>query len=321
MIDFKTHDEQIEILRNRGMIIPDDSSVKEFLLLNNYYNVINGFKDIFIQQGKTPEMFISGVSFNELFALYTFDKKLRQLLSQLLIVIERSFASIIAYEFSNSFRNHDDSYLDVNNYNLNIFNTDKATGQKYILANELIFGDKGIKKSLEKLINENNPMICHYKTKYNRIPLWVFINTISFGTLSIMYKCFQSRERGNIAKSFSQISCCNSYPNDIQKGISVLVLLRNKCAHDQRVYDFNPHPTTIGNNDFLNIYLQPNQNKNTLFGAISCMSLFLKKTDFDYFVEILRKQITSLFSSIHSIPTQIILDKMGVPQSFLINND
>ena len=109
MIDFKTHDEQIEILRNRGMIIPDDSSVKEFLLLNNYYNVINGFKDIFIQQGKTPEMFISGVSFNELFALYTFDKKLRQLLSQLLIVIERSFASIIAYEFSNSFRNHDDS--------------------------------------------------------------------------------------------------------------------------------------------------------------------------------------------------------------------
>lgn len=81
MIDFKTHDEQIEILRNRGMIIPDDSSVKEFLLLNNYYNVINGFKDIFIQQGKTPEMFISGVSFNELFALYTFDKKLRQLTS------------------------------------------------------------------------------------------------------------------------------------------------------------------------------------------------------------------------------------------------
>ena len=317
MIDFKTYDEQIEILRNRGMIISDEDSVRELLQLNNYYNLINGFKDIFIRQGVTPESFIQGVSFNEIFALYSFDKKLRQLLSQLLIVIERSFASIIAYEFSKSFPNHDDSYLDVNNYNLTITSVDKLTGNSFILANELIFGAKGLQKTLDKLITENNPMICHYKAKYNRIPLWVFINTLSFGTLSIMYKCFRDRERGNIAKSFSKISGNNSFPNDIQKGISTLVLLRNKCAHDQRIYDFNPHPTTIGQNKFLNTYLQSADNRNSLFGAISYMSFFLKESDFDNFIDVLRNNILTLFSKVHSIPTQIILDKMGVPSSFL----
>ena len=36
---FQTLDEQIAILRSRGLVIEDEDATKEFLLLNNYYRV------------------------------------------------------------------------------------------------------------------------------------------------------------------------------------------------------------------------------------------------------------------------------------------
>ena len=43
--DFKTIDEQIEILRSRGLTIEDEAEAKDFLLRNNYYRV-SGFCEV-----------------------------------------------------------------------------------------------------------------------------------------------------------------------------------------------------------------------------------------------------------------------------------
>lgn len=37
--EFKTVDEQLEILRSRGLKIVNDEKAKEFLLNNNYYSI------------------------------------------------------------------------------------------------------------------------------------------------------------------------------------------------------------------------------------------------------------------------------------------
>lgn len=37
--EFKTIDEQLEILRSRGLSIKDDGKAKDFLLHNNYYRI------------------------------------------------------------------------------------------------------------------------------------------------------------------------------------------------------------------------------------------------------------------------------------------
>lgn len=37
--DFKTIEEQLEILRSRGLTISDESQAKDFLLRNNYYRI------------------------------------------------------------------------------------------------------------------------------------------------------------------------------------------------------------------------------------------------------------------------------------------
>ena len=44
--DFKTIEEQIEILKTRGILINDERA-KEILTENTYYYLINGYKDLF----------------------------------------------------------------------------------------------------------------------------------------------------------------------------------------------------------------------------------------------------------------------------------
>ena len=40
MKEFKTIDEQIEILKDRGLIFKDTNMARRYLLTNNYYNII-----------------------------------------------------------------------------------------------------------------------------------------------------------------------------------------------------------------------------------------------------------------------------------------
>lgn len=309
MIIYKTYDEQVEILKSRGMIISDINFAKEILKQNNYYNLVNGFKDLFIQQDTVTEQYIHGVTFEELYSLYQFDKSLRLALSRMLIVAERTTASIIAHEFSKNYPNHDNDYLDPNNYD--------TTGKKAISVSKLITGERGLTETLKHADNKKNSMICHYIKKYNRVPLWVFINLLSFGTLSKMYSLFKSRERDAIAKSISQISGLKLFPDNIQNALYVLVLLRNNCAHDQKIFDFSSHPTLIKPNDFYKQYFPLSKGSHTLFGAISCMSFFLRQKEFNSYIKDLREKIKTLFTKIHSIPTIEILNKMGITQSFL----
>lgn len=43
MKEFKTIDEQIQILLDRNLIINDVDKAKAYLLSQNYYNIINGY--------------------------------------------------------------------------------------------------------------------------------------------------------------------------------------------------------------------------------------------------------------------------------------
>ena len=220
----------------------------------------------------------------------------------------------MSHEFSRTHTNHDLDYLNIANYNTKTYFNRKIKAT-VVSSAELIVE---LSKELNRNIDYSDKMICHYKNRYGRVPLWVFVNKLSFGTLSKMYQSFKDSDRDNIAKSIGELSHIQLFADDVQNGIAVLVLLRNKCAHDQRIYDFNSSPTLVKPNSFLKKYLSNPNRISSFFGAISCLSLFLSPNSFNYFLKKLKKDIFALFSQIHSIPTQIILNKMGIPQTFLL---
>lgn len=70
MKPFKTHNQQLKILRDRGLEVPSEK--KRDLENENYYNIINGYKDLFLcidSRGlpEVPEKFIEGTHFDEVF--------------------------------------------------------------------------------------------------------------------------------------------------------------------------------------------------------------------------------------------------------------
>ena len=56
--EFKTFNQQLTILRSRGMIVPTDGRPKRFLEQENYYNVINGYKDLFLCKDNQGQVII-----------------------------------------------------------------------------------------------------------------------------------------------------------------------------------------------------------------------------------------------------------------------
>lgn len=50
MKEYKTFNQKLVILRKRGLIEPKDGCPKRFLEQENYYNVINGYKDFFCKK-------------------------------------------------------------------------------------------------------------------------------------------------------------------------------------------------------------------------------------------------------------------------------
>lgn len=82
---YKSYRQQLNILRSRGLKIgkgAQGSRAMRILERENYYNVINGYKELFLSSKSTlssNETFKSGTTFNEIYALYSFDRELRNI--------------------------------------------------------------------------------------------------------------------------------------------------------------------------------------------------------------------------------------------------
>jgi len=79
MKTFKTHAEQLELLKRKHLCIRDENFALQILQRENYFNLINGYRHLFLDNAET-KTFNSSATFEEVYHLYLFDRKLRNLL-------------------------------------------------------------------------------------------------------------------------------------------------------------------------------------------------------------------------------------------------
>ena len=99
---FKTLDEQIEILRSKGLVINDENKAKEILLRENYF-FLTGYRFLFMRSLE-DRRFIEGTTFEELYAMFLFDRQLRNVLFKNILVVENNLKSIMSHIVS---KNHE----------------------------------------------------------------------------------------------------------------------------------------------------------------------------------------------------------------------
>ena len=162
---YKSYRQLLNILRSRGMNIgkgSQGSRVMRILQSENYYNVINGYKELFLASPATPtsdEVYKPGTTFDEVYSLYTFDRELRNIYLKYLLKLENTFKTVIAHEFSKKYGH--DNYLKIDNF-------DTSNEQKIASAIKLI-GD--IQQETARQMNKHHQIVTHYMTEHGYIPL------------------------------------------------------------------------------------------------------------------------------------------------------
>ena len=112
--NFKTIDEQVQILKDKGLIIEDELDTKDILLRENYFFIM-GYRHVFMVS-KKENKFIPGTTFNELFALFTFDRNFRTIIFKNVLVIENQLKSVISYQLSRKYGYREKDYLNPKNF-------------------------------------------------------------------------------------------------------------------------------------------------------------------------------------------------------------
>lgn len=214
-----TIDQQIELLKSRGLTITDEEKTREILKDIGYYRL--GFY-LFPLEKTYPNLnnrtheYIDGASFEDAVSLYYFDFDFRLLLMRYLNRIEIAFRTALIYNLSNRYSSNSIWFASpavVNRAYISFFETD-------------IYPDF-----------RRNPIIRrhHLKNPNDRFaPAWKTLEFMTFGAVLKLYENLKDIEdKKTIAFEFGirQVVTFENYMHTIRQ-------VRNACAHGQYLYDF-----------------------------------------------------------------------------------
>lgn len=304
---YKSYRQQLNILRSRGMDITKGSRASRAIRVlerENYYNVINGYKDLFLASKATPtaeETYIQGTTFDEVYALYNFDREVRNTYFKYLLKIENTFKTIIAHEFSALYGH--DNYLKIENFD---------TSSEYHISSAIkLIGD--IQQETARQMSKHHQAVTHYMTEHGYIPLWVLVNVLTFGKIENFYKNMKPSDKTTIARHFGL------QPNELAKFMHMLTLARNKCAQDERFFDirFKERIHTKSIKNFSSLGIVRAQDGSYTYGtndayAIAIMfALLLDRTDVNEFISSMKSHFKRLDKKLHTVSVNNVMFIMG----------
>lgn len=211
--------QQAELFQKRGIKIENLESAANKLETISYYKLKEFAEPFNVNKNMyNLEPRYTNVSFEDIIKRYYQDKNLRIYLMHALEKIEVSFKTRLAYNLGNigayGYLN-ESSWMDRENNYLN---------KKKVFQN--IF---------EKHSKENS-----YKIKIDfqrgayikEAPsVWIFINSLTFGETVKIYECMSKKRKREVAKYY------NLDYNEFELLIKSLRLIRNLCAHNNKIID------------------------------------------------------------------------------------
>lgn len=334
---FKTYRQLLATLRSRGMIIEKGSQgsrVMRILEGENYYNVINGYRDLFLATQATEivdETYRTGTTFDEVYSLFSFDREIRNIYLKFLLIVENRLKTVVAHEFSSKYGY--DNYLKLDN-----FQCQAATDSNHLsyvakrnnleLPADLVkvqqISAEGNTQSVIKLIGDiqqeiarqmgnHHQAVTHYMTRHGYIPLWVLVNVLTFGKITYFYLNMKPADKSVIAKQF------NVAPDELHKIMEMLGLARNKCAHDERFFDITfrrrLHTKSIKGFDSLEIIRARDGSytygTNDAYAIAIIFALLLSKSELNEFIKLMKAAFGKLQKQLHTIPIDAVMKRMG----------
>lgn len=226
---FLTLDQQIALLKSRGMVITDDDRAKRYLGKINYYRLsaywhpfrkrtdINGSRTI-------EEEFQEGVHFSDALNLYIFDKKLRLICLDALERIEVALRADITIELAkiDPWAHRDPGKLHGH------FSRHRRNGSAQTKH------QKWLDKLDDKAQRSQEDFARHFRQNYagTHMPLWVAAELWDFGALSHLYAGLLFPNRDAVAAIYGTVT-----RGEMESWLRCLNDVRNTCAHHSRLWN------------------------------------------------------------------------------------
>ena len=289
MKEYKSNEELINYLLSKGVIVSNKKDALEKIERYTYYSVVNTYKNIFKDKNGN---YINNVSFDEIYALFEFDKNLKNIVLKYCLEIETVIKSIMANQISKVYGIKD--YLNTSNWDDRL-NTD--------IKESLL---RKINKEIEKDYNVHTA-VTHYIDNYGFVPPFVLVKILTFGIASSYYGLLKQSDRQAIAKYF-KIS-----DKLLKQILKNLTTIRNIAAHSDRLYNYTSKfylsfklidKNYIKSDNITNLYM-----------VIRCMEKLLTKEQYEELYNSICEEIRKLENKLKSIEINNITKIMGFPMN------
>lgn len=211
--EFRKISEQIELLKSRGLHIPDEEEASLFLLRNNYYRV-SGYSLTL----RKHDVFYCNATFRNIMDIYCFDHELRHLLLHFIECIEVSIKSIYSYEFAKVYG--PTAYLDATHFidAVQHANTLRKTDEQ---KNKRHAHEAYLKHFIDDLKED--------------IPLWAYVDLMTISDISLIYKISEDSVKKAVAAHYGLTM--NAGHEILGRFMHSMTIIRNLCAHGGRLFN------------------------------------------------------------------------------------
>lgn len=242
-------EEQIKLLKKRGMIFDDEDKAKQTLEDVGYYRL--GFYWYHFQKDFRKHLFLDNTHFSTVINLYYLDVDLRFLLIKVLSRIEINLRTRIIYIVSNHYKDNPFWFAD-----------------KKIMKNQFVDTLDNFYTDIKK----KNKVITEHHRKYPNdkyAPAW---KTLEFMTLGSLYTLFTSLKEEKIKTEIASkygvrnIKVFDNY-------FKVIRNIRNICSHTRVLYDLSYYETVVKKG----VVKISDEEKNSLSAIIKVISYFLQQ--------------------------------------------
>lgn len=289
-----TIEEQIQKLKDRGLIIDDEEKAKEVLLDIGYYrfgSYLFPYELTYPSKKNRTHKLKSPTRFEDALDLYYFDSDLRMLLLRYLTRIEINLRTYITYYVSNTYKGVPCWFVD-----------DKVMNPVFVKA-------FGVDIYTEQF--KMHPVIADHHKKYpddGFAPAW---KTVEHMTLGAVYKLFLNITDKTVQSAISKhygvdkLTIFTSYFNVIRH-------LRNQCAHGDVLFDMKlSTPLKSGPAGQFNSFTNSN-----IIGAIEVVKFFLKQISVHRYQDF-RNQLDDLLDGVENdTVAEVLNDNSGFNMNF-----
>lgn len=207
-----TLDEQIALLKQRGLNCMDEKKVRHVLSHVSYFRLKSYLTPL--TSNKERWIFKPNATFETAYRLYKFDSKLRKLIAAELEKVEVSIRTQMAYQLAKDYGAF--WFMESDNFT----NPDKHANLLASIGAELTRSD--------------DDQILRFRREHDvdMPPAWMTMEVSSFGTLSMLYNYFKPGHTKREIARFYGVS-----DSVFESWLHSIVYVRNICAHHSRLWN------------------------------------------------------------------------------------